>query len=789
VPGVLLCAQLQMNTVTGTPLQLRGCEVPQVAAGTALGVAWGFLQQYHDAFGMPTDLRDLRVLDVRHGLDSSHIRLQQTYQGIPVYDGYISIHLDRSRQIQVLHNRYRPLLQIDTDQPALSSQEALQRAKEAVDFQDPPDWRESRGTETPPVLVILLYDNTRGRLAWQVMLQDDSPVADWEVLIDAETGEMIKRYNRLVRDQAEVFDPSPRQQSGWSARRHWVWPGPELKEVTLQGLDGSGWLRGDYVDVTQPEGYLPAAAHDPSGEFIFDPDDPRFEEVMVYYHLDTTQRYIQSLGYSDRNEPPNGIRDRVTFASAHWYQEDQSFYSVADDALHFGDGGINDGEDAEIIVHEYGHALQHDQVVCWGGGEMDAIGEGFGDYLAASRFADVGDDPACVAEWDGLGYASESQSCLRRVDHDRHYPEDITGNRYHDGEIWSRVLWDLRGELGARVADTLALESHFYLPCDATMVDAAQALLDADDNIYGGAHRRVIERAILNRGLWSLPMPTIISPEAGDVLTVGEPVTVEIQPNHTMTGTYQLQYTVKADHVLDRMEVFEDGSMPEDFISYGNHPWQPIARALRSAPIDHRQSSILALSFEMAETGEFGFIYRVSTEQGWDFLELLLDGQLALRMSGEQEWASYRTNLEAGPHTAVWRYRKDDTMTAGEDAVWIDNLHIANVSMATWRTANANMSDAGRGRVIWQPPSTEMSTMRLRVRSVINGNVSPWQLSDRFTVGEPIARRPSQTNARLSHPIASPSPGVPWGTNQLGTLAGLAAFGVGATVFWRRRGR
>ena len=40
-------------------------------------------------------------------------------------------------------------------------------------------------------------------------------------------------------------------------------------------------------------------------------------------------------------------------------------------------------------------------------------------------------------------------------------PEDLRGEVHADGRIWSRALWDLRGELGARVADTVVLEGQF----------------------------------------------------------------------------------------------------------------------------------------------------------------------------------------------------------------------------------------------------------------------------------------------------------------------------------------
>jgi Zn-dependent metalloprotease len=46
---------------------------------------------------------------------------------------------------------------------------------------------------------------------------------------------------------------------------------------------------------------------------------------------------------------------------------------------------VDDAEDADVIVHEYGHAIQADQVPGFGaGGDAGGMGEGFGDYLAGT---------------------------------------------------------------------------------------------------------------------------------------------------------------------------------------------------------------------------------------------------------------------------------------------------------------------------------------------------------------------------------------------------------------------
>jgi hypothetical protein len=50
--------------------------------------------------------------------------------------------------------------------------------------------------------------------------------------------------------------------------------------------------------------------------------------------------------------------------------------------LRFGKGGVDDAEDAEVILHEYGHAIHFSQKFSSTSEEAGAISEGFGDYWA-----------------------------------------------------------------------------------------------------------------------------------------------------------------------------------------------------------------------------------------------------------------------------------------------------------------------------------------------------------------------------------------------------------------------
>ncbi len=768
--SALSCAEVTLNPLTDTPATLRACRSAGAQSTDSVAIARAFLNEHHQTFGMPAELSDLRLIAVKHGLGSSHVLFQQSLGGILVVDAYVSVHLDRAGQIQALHNRYLPALPHVAPQPAISAEQAVALAKDAISF------RRERSPSPPPQQVVLAQPGSVVRLAWSVTLAAAEPQGDWEVLIDATTGDVVKRYNRLILDRAQVFLAGQSRSADHDAVAAPAWP--ELRTVTLEGLDGSGWLRGQYVDLTSPVGYTAPTAYAPDGNFVYDPSDPRFAEVMVYYHIDATQRYIQSLGYSNANTPANGIRDRVTHASAHWFVEDQSFYSVSDDALHFGDGGIQDAQDADIIVHEYAHALQHDQVACWGGGEMAAIGEGFGDYLAASRFADVSEDPACIAEWDSRSYTTTPPYCLRRVDRDHQYPIAVSGDAHRDGELWSRVLWDVRRSLGQRIADTLAIEANFYMPCGASLRDAGWALLDADHNLYAGAHRAVITEALMARGLLPLPAPTIISPGESLHLFPGTAVNIIWADNHGLAATYEVEYSFNADSVGERRDSFDSKQLPVDYNTFGHTPWRIVDGAAQAGAIGHRQSSTLALAVQANEVTPFSFRYRVSSEAGWDLFEVFIDDQLAVQTSGEVDWTDFVATLPAGEHSILWRYRKDNTISAGADSAWIDNVYVGRVSTATWRAIDIAPGSQQPNSVVWLVPELP-ATARVRLRAHLGAVTSPWTVGPHtFVIGEPTAVRLGEFAAgsgqtRAAQPMA-------W-------LAGLAVLLAAGGAAWLRR--
>jgi hypothetical protein len=269
--------------------------------------------------------------------------------------------------------------------------------------------------------------------------------------------------------------------------------------VTLTNLDGSGRLSGDFAKVISETG---KPAIDTGGGFVYTRDDDRFEQVMAYYWVTQAQLYLQSLGFGSTLPAVNARQQLIRINQ---FGGDNSFYRNGTKklTLTLGKGGVDDGEDAEVILHEYGHSIQDDQVPGFGSTlEAGAIGEGFGDYFAvtvSNHYAPT-PDPACVADWDSVSYTVEVPHCLRRVDEDKTYPEDLVGEVHADGEIWSRALWDIRQALGPQLADTIIILAQFDFAPDTTMRQAAAATI-ATAARYGTAAQTAVRAAFAARGL------------------------------------------------------------------------------------------------------------------------------------------------------------------------------------------------------------------------------------------------------------------------------------------------
>jgi hypothetical protein len=262
-------------------------------------------------------------------------------------------------------------------------------------------------------------------------------------------------------------------------------PDSEYRDMTLRNLDGSGYLRGDWVTVQSATG---TPAFSTTNTFLYDRHQDQFEQVMAYFWVNQAQEYLQSLGFGTRPNMP-GIVHQSFPVKIDQYGGDNSYQTDKPYRIRLGKGGVDDAEDAEVIVHEYGHAVHASQVPGFGQSEeAGSIGEAWGDYFAVSVGLDAAHDygwpvnaeEACPMDWDATSYTN-APHCIRRFDRNFTYPDDLSGEVHHDGMIWSQALWEIRQgyvddlHLGTEAWDTTLVDSQFDYAADTSFSAAAQA--------------------------------------------------------------------------------------------------------------------------------------------------------------------------------------------------------------------------------------------------------------------------------------------------------------------------
>lgn len=99
--------------------------------------------------------------------------------------------------------------------------------------------------------------------------------------------------------------------------------------------------------------------------------------------------------------------------------------------------------------------------------------------------------------------------------------------------------------------------------------------------------------------------------------------------------------------------------------------------AAQSASITDSESSTLSMTL----TGpmHMSFQWKVSSEEGYDWLFFTVDGQIVSEVppiTGEIDWVEIAYEVPAGSHTLSWSYLKDESVSEGQDAGWVDDVRL-----------------------------------------------------------------------------------------------------------------
>lgn len=230
-----------------------------------------------------------------------------------------------------------------------------------------------------------------------------------------------------------------------------------------------------------------------TNNYCFTRDSAYFEEVNVFYHLNLFRSFIDSIGFSN-------LANYQLKVDAHGMDGlDQSAYSPGLDILSYGIGNVDDGEDANVIVHEYGHVLTHSALPFGNSGmERKSVEEGICDYLAGSYSKSINQwEWQKLFKWDGWNEFWSGRNLLST----KHYPENLVGQIHRDGEIFSSALMNIELLIGRAITHKILMTSFSTLVPNLTMPQAAFLFLEADSLINNGIHTPSILAVFFSKGI------------------------------------------------------------------------------------------------------------------------------------------------------------------------------------------------------------------------------------------------------------------------------------------------
>lgn len=225
--------------------------------------------------------------------------------------------------------------------------------------------------------------------------------------------------------------------------------------------------------------------------------EKQFLDQMAFYHLDSSIKYLEELGYTNENAI---FKEALKFDSQ-VYAGNKSMYKTDLKLLTYGIGGAPDASDADVIRHELAHAINFEISSDFNAGDTGAMGEGFADYWAGYYSLFEQKDKLevfqkdIVFNFDGLYGLNKSRRSLNNKDAKYSpfavYSAHVKVNGQSADELWSTPLFstlkdsiDLYKEDAFDEVNTILLESFSGIGYGIKMLQMAENIVKTAKDLY-----------------------------------------------------------------------------------------------------------------------------------------------------------------------------------------------------------------------------------------------------------------------------------------------------------------
>lgn len=475
----------------------------QVTANDPANAAISFINQHLGLFNIPVNELELKGV---YSTDKYHnVNFIQKKNGVEVFSSRFTVKMTHDFRVIMWGADVYTDIPISTT-AAITPQQAVTYASQDITNETITG---STFNFNAKILPVPYHKNNNYKLVYEVnvkTIDDDNIPADYYTLVDANTGEVYYRSNKVKHIEgdkkkmpgtiAEVESKADVHLTHqYNPQTNELLPnlefqiGPTIFNTDINGFLNTGLngpqtatfrLEGLWSDVATG-GVTPSFSTTLNGGLnnISFNTNANVKERSAYYHVNVVHDHCKALIPSftgmDFSLPTN--IDVTGTCNAFYNGTSINFLSP-------GGGCTSFATVADVVYHEYGHGI-NDNFYNAGGQSFinGAMNEGYADVWAFS-----------ITESAVLGFGTDDinvNEFIRRYDENRKvYPTHIVGEVHADGEIIAGAWWDTYLNLGSNMTQTMQLFVEAFPGYQATNPDGdegqafTEVLLDvllADD--------------------------------------------------------------------------------------------------------------------------------------------------------------------------------------------------------------------------------------------------------------------------------------------------------------------
>jgi Zn-dependent metalloprotease len=530
---------------------IDGSTLSDPQSDTADNIARNFLKRHNSLFALSgASVDELKLENEDNDQGTTFLSYTQTVDGLKVFEGQVNVVVNKNGEVLNVREGFLvdgpPLRR----RGAMNEARAIAKAFEHAGRNVFPSFVENYSRQSPTEMSrfanpldlnledVLSEQNVvsvagENRLAWHIFAEV-GPEEWYEILLDAYTGELLLRHNLYVHQaQGTVYTEAPDK----GARQLVSFVGDTVINTAAGWMGTSTVTTGNNVeayldtnadnvpDANNSAGLSNGHASAANQDFTFPFSttvDPRTQQAAVvtnlFYYNNVMHDFSYNLGFTEtaRNFQVNNFgrggtgNDSVRAEAQDGSGTNNANFATPPDGsrprmqqfLFVNPTPDRDSSvDGDVVFHEYGHGISN-RLIGNGSGALSgtqsgAMGEGWSDYWAIT----INNDGA-VGE-----YVTNNAAGIRRAAYT--VPAAAVHNSYSDlgfgvhadGEVWAATLWDLRTQLGAATTDRIVLNGMKFTPTRPSFLNARDGILQADQNLNGGANRCTIWTVFARHGM------------------------------------------------------------------------------------------------------------------------------------------------------------------------------------------------------------------------------------------------------------------------------------------------